>query len=1127
VDVFLEEENTESWRVDAFKVSVVSNSSKPDGKTRDILNEQNDILENYMKTTKLVYFTRINLYNIEGQKTVLAKKLKECSTIRAKIPKNWEKVSVLSESELASRIRIIQNGVELNENTKTITSNEVILKIGDEAKRSGLSFKKEGLKELNNTHKKLEEKLIKTILKNSESVAFSGWNLYASLFDFINEETNLVQAMGTLCSGEYNTKSVENSIFSSLVFLYKNIEEEDVFSSVDLAFWKFLEYVFVLLRNEVIEVFVKNILVEQFAKVMWGVFRQNKELRTNANLDKYTEKENSEFIEELLKTWREDDKAPTITMHCTVCLFESILFIGLINGKCENRFNSSFIELLNSMKTREDCDDFLEILEWYNESENLQGTSEVMEQLYSDCFEYDKKAKGFGYYFMMSRIIPKCFQLKGLKCAEKMKEFCEREVDKVIHLINTNSKIDEIDNLDGTLEVCLAIIKSQHFDNGKNIFLEKDFPVFFVKLLEVYLFPILVVKDGNETFPRCKTENSRQLCFDFVLELAKIGDLGNFLVTWTSRYISFFAKKEFKFCTPSLVGNKVVIDALLIFSGVVSPQFMTKTTDGDLKIILREIQTILSKIQNEQECEISTKNLENMLEKYDEKCSDHLHIIKTVFGLLRQIGWDDGLVLEDQTLDDIFDHTENQRAKYVVVSSNRILQFKEKIDIFNSQNKDYEYILNGEIGESTWFKLGTEWFKTSPLVSSERVTVEKVRDFGKKYERSEKSFENLSHLDTSELSQTPQIFLYKMSPKCAVIPQRFSSFHNEIFLFSRSFQDFAFSVAKTSTLSLSIKFSLFYMQTVLFRNPNLPNYEAWAAYFDEIYDKVTFCSDWIFHYFTPEVLTLFFSRNYQISNVIFKMLKKVLSDKMAERSDYDYERLSEIATFAERCIVSVEKSPRESIVDLFEFFAVNSFKEMEFVVLKKNIFWRIVKILKNGGMKYINDKTAAALLRCFYTLYVNSDVNDNAKKSNKQLVKLSSDDFMDDVEFLYAISKYEVSTLFLEEFVRITFLGKPERIVNFLTFFTQNVGEISTSQFLFLKYLFKVNERFEGEMAKIMVKPVKSLIAKCENVGEVVSLLNNVIVLSEISQSVFMYLKGISKFVNEKISNYGIKIAFL
>ncbi|KAL7722358.1 hypothetical protein QTN25_001099 [Entamoeba marina] len=147
-------------------------------------------------------------------------------------------------------------------------------------------------------------------------------------------------------------------------------------------------------------------------------------------------------------------------------------------------------------------------------------------------------------------------------------------------------------------------------------------------------------------------------------------------------------------------------------------------------------------------------------------------------------------------------------------------------------------------------------------------------------------------------------------------------------------------------------------------------------------------------------------------------------------SDEEYVK-NTVGKFIKTLLQCIETTPSSSVVNLFERFAVNSMKEMNFVITKLNIFDRLVEIVKGVGGIYLPNNCAATLLRCFYTLYVNCSIGQPNIKTNKKLISLNNDTFLNDIEFLYSVSCYEVTTLFLEEFIRIVFIGHQERTITF------------------------------------------------------------------------------------------------
>ncbi|KAL7722357.1 hypothetical protein QTN25_001098 [Entamoeba marina] len=89
-----------------------------------------------------------------------------------------------------------------------------------------------------------------------------------------------------------------------------------------------------------------------------------------------------------------------------------------------------------------------------------------------------------------------------------------------------------------------------------------------------------------------------------------------------------------------------------------------------------------------------------------------------------------------------------------------------------------------------------------------------------------------------------------------------------------------------------------------------------------------------------------------------------------------------------------------------------------------------------------------------------------------------------------------------------------------------NVEEMALSQFIFLKNLFKLYERYKEDMTKVLVKPFKMYLAKAETKQRVVNLLTTIIILTDVCPLIYTSFKSISRQINDKISPYHIKLIF-
>ena len=248
---------------------------------------------------------------------------------------------------------------------------------------------------------------------------------------------------------------------------------------------------------------------------------------------------------------------------------------------------------------------------------------------------------------------------------------------------------------------------------------------------------------------------------------------------------------------------------------------------------------------------------------------------------------------------------------------------------------------------------------------------------------------------------------------------------------------------------------------------------------------------------------------------------------------------------------TIQICPDKYIVELFDYCATYSFKEMNYFVNTLNIFEKIVSIVKHSQnnqrkqmIKIVTNSSIEILIRTFYTLYVNCDISET--KTSKKLIHLSNCSFIDDDEFLYIVSTYEFSDLFSEEFVRIFFSSQMKRINSFLSYVIMQEQPMTLNQFTFIEKLFESQERNErniNEMITTISKTIKSSLINYDlnneiqfnciemidnsnewGVKKIFNQLTNFILFAEIHEKMFDECVKMMKVINEKISVLGIKL---
>ncbi|GAB1222544.1 hypothetical protein ENUP19_0115G0004 [Entamoeba nuttalli] len=1027
VNVYLEEVNDESWRCDKFKVSVQVINNKIDENMKDLLEEQQITLENFERTNKLIFLTKVGIENVGRMKIVLSKKMKSLiNEIRIKVPKSFDFVQSIDEEELAGRIKIICKDVELTDG-KSVIGKDVIIKFGEYQPVIYSEYYEEVIKRVRCVDKNLVERLTEVIRSNNETVAFSGWQLLEALFDFIAEGSEIDTSLNGLCENK-----IDGSLLPSLAFVVKCLaeEREPVEMTVERYFWKLLSVTCQMIQESNVESStIRGVIIEQLCHIIWHTLIKQSEYRWCSEMQRQLNIKLLEFCKDQLLQWQQKNETNDTTHYYTYCLLHFFLYIGMMFCNY-NYFNECFFKSCISAKSKEDVINIYCILDWF--IENDQQKKKVI-GLCEYCFSQNISSSSinYGYYKLLSELFLR--YKKNSSNSELFNSLCKSFIEQFMLFINPliNNNIQ----LNGLLTICISIAEVY-----PELFQEYNLFIKFIPFINAYLFPLTTDIETLNHFPRCKSIESRRLCYDLIIELTENEGIISSLITHISRYFSLHTRQKLLVIPPLLTGNINILFVMYQLASVFSSTFMVKNISINrvkYEKLLKKYKQLLLIFQSIPEQTIDISSLELMLHEKGEEC--------------------------------------------------------------------YEYQLFGVIGECSQFKIGNSWFsyKLGEINKIGTVSIKK-------------------HIST--------IYVYKQCSKEIDHHKRVTfTFKNEVILFEEPFQKFIYTIAIQASHYLPIqtlRFIFFYFDVVYLRLPRQPLTSKWNILLHELYDK-TKDDNWIIKHFDDVNVLDAYSRcrSPEIRSATFDILHQIIEHSFSQCNEY---LKSPIGNFIKTCLRCIEQSPSIMVVDLFDYFAVNSIEEMNFVISTLNIFDHIVQIIKGRGGIFLPNNCAISMLRCFYTLYVNCDIGENNKKlSTKQCVHLENDLFLNDIEFLYSITRYEVTTLFLEEFIRIVFIGHPDRTTSFLSYFIQNVDQISLSQFIFLKNLFKFNDRYNNEMAKVLIKPLKSLITKAESNQSLINNITNFILLTELSPTVYTVFKTVSKQINDKISVSHIKLVFL
>ncbi|BFU26002.1 hypothetical protein EHI8A_084420 [Entamoeba histolytica HM-1:IMSS-B] len=1097
VNVYLEEVNDESWRCDKFKVNVQVINNKIDENMKDLLEEQQTTLENFERTNKLIFLTKVGIENVGRMKIVLSKKMKSLiNEIRIKVPKSFDFVQSIDEEELAGRIKIICKDVELTDG-KSVIGKDVIIKFGEYQPVIYSEYYEEVIKRVRCVDKNLVERLTEVIRSNNETVAFSGWQLLEALFDFIAEGSEIDTSLNGLCENK-----IDGSLLPSLAFVVKCLaeERESVEMTVERYFWKLLSVTCQMIQESNVESStIRGVIIEQLCHIIWHTLIKQSEYRWCSEMQRQLNIKLLEFCKDQLLQWQQKNETNDTTHYYTYCLLHFFLYIGMMFCNY-NYFNECFFKSCISAKSKEDVINIYCILDWF--IENDQQKKKVI-GLCEYCFSQNVSSSSinYGYYKLLSELFLRYKKNGGN--SELFNSLCKSFIEQFMLFINPliNNNIQ----LNGLLTICISIAEVY-----PELFQEYNLFIKFIPFINAYLFPLTTDIETLNHFPRCKSIESRRLCYDLIIELTENEGIISSLITHISRYFSLHTRQKLLVIPPLLTGNINILFVMYQLASVFLSTFMVKifqSTELNMKII-KEIQTVITYIQNVPEQTIDISSLELMLNEKGEECKEPFTIIKTIISILKESEYEEEIELFKGEIKTLIETIKNKTSSIIFVELSEVEEINDTMTITKiecNNKKGYEYQLFGVIGECSQFKIGNSWFsyKLGEIKKIGTVSIKK-------------------HIST--------IYVYKQCSKEIDHHKRVTfTFKNEVILFEEPFQKFIYTIAIQASHYLPIqtlRFIFFYFDVVYLRLPRQPLTSKWNILLHELYDK-TKDDNWIIKHFDDVNVLDAYSRcrSPEIRSAIFDILHQIIEHSFSQCNEYSK---SPIGNFIKTCLHCIEQSPTIMVVDLFDYFAVNSIEEMNFVITTLNIFDHIVQIIKGRGGIFLPNNCAISMLRCFYTLYVNCDIGENNKKpSTKQCVHLENDLFLNDIEFLYSITRYEVTTLFLEEFIRIVFIGHPDRTTSFLSYFIQNVDQISLSQFIFLKNLFKFNDRYNNEMAKVLIKPLKSLITKAESNQSLINNITNFILLTELSPTVYTVFKTVSKQINDKISVSHIKLVFL
>ncbi|ELP93218.1 hypothetical protein EIN_055230 [Entamoeba invadens IP1] len=1110
VDVYLEEDNDNPLNCTEFKSSLQSVNSKPDDSIKEIIKNSNTFLDNFVLSKRIVFLRTFNCEDLGRLRLLVTKKLKSLVTEnKAKIPKAFEFVQSVDEEELIGRVYFYNKENILTDEKNSNLGKEVTIKFGEYTPVIYQEHRDEMVKKIRCTNKKLVEKLISIIQSNTQVVAYSCWLLLEVLFDFISELTDLNSALS-----EITTKPTDASILPALAFVVKSLTTENKNSLAILEdnFASILNLTSSLIKQSQHEkTTIGGVIIEQLSHIVWHVFCRVKNLRSSMDFENVLSDEFLTYIDSELQRYSKTNEAMEMTRKYTTLMYMSFLFSGMIYNN-NNCFYERFVYYLKEKDKPNDLNELLKLIWWYDDERSKKYIIKFYEMFFNNNLETS------GYYCVLKEIVPRYLSLNGE--SQVLNTLCENILNRLLNYIETNNK--NVKNVQGLVELIqlanLIVQSCPRYAQTLNLGFS------YLPFLNAFLFP-LVIDDFSDQFPRCKSQEMRKAGFDFVMEITNDDFRLKLLLSHLCKFFSFHTRQKLQFSPPLIKGKPKLVEVIYQFSSFFSSQFLTQRfkipersqiNNPKIENVLDEVQKVVLKLQSTPDEICTTESLERLLsDDFSESCEDTVHILHTFFDILKN-----SESSEFSGAISILKHSENnfsisqeiaKQTAHLVFLSLEEDDIEEAVSLtkITPVESNFEYYLYGTIGsDSSQFQIDGTWFYygNNRIDRVESVCVKK---------------------------RSSAVFVYRKIKieKDPTKKVKFS-FKNEVMMFEQAFQNFVYGITVKAEALVpyeTLQFVFFYFDVVYLRLPRLPLASKWNVTFHELYD-MTQNDEWVLTRFNDVQLLDTYSRcrSPEIRAAVYDLLHTIIEKNFND--DVEKNKRLKIEEFIKTCLLCIESSPSFLVVELFDFYAVNSFKEMNYVVAELNCFERILKIVKSKNGTFLPNNCAASLLRTFYTLYVNcefGEIKDGNKRVSKQLVHLDNDRFMDDTEFLYAITKFEVTNLFLEEFMRVTFLGNVERTTNFLLKFFQNLEEVSMPQIVFLKNLFKINERMSNEMAKALNKSLKVSLQKITCLQEAVNIANEIIILSELSSSVVAAFKNSTKQINDALNVYALKIVFV